>query len=269
MKDYYALKQMLGVDSTHNFKAGSPPWWSGSVGEEVEEKDYLAARVLTSMAILNGPTDLDDIFSAIKQIKSGFKETQPDGYDPKLAQHPFSFLRGTVLHKYLNPNSDKCLDKKLAKKVINADVSLEETELGAQILKMINVKDDGEYISNIDSIYHSDKHPDKVFAKSFKSKNAFGDLTARALCRTSKLGVFALGGIGAIQAAHEINEGENAFKEIAKRVLQVILTIVSVGYLGAIGYKKLSAVGSLAGMGIGSFIGDKVPELLFDTKTDN
>ena len=73
-----------------------------------------------------------------------------------------------------------------------------------------------------------------------------------------------MGGLGAIHAAHEIADGENIFKEVAKTALQVGMTLASVGYLGAIGYKYLGALGSLLGMGLGTAIGAGVPKLLFE-----
>jgi len=37
-----------------------------------------------------------------------------------------------------------------------------------------------------------------------------------------------------------------------------------VGYLGAIGYKHLGTLGSLVGIGVGTIIGNKIPELIFE-----
>ena len=94
------------------------PWWVGEIGQEHSEKDYMCAKGLTAIAILNGPTDVEEITSAYKEIKSGFKNKNVNGYDSKKAQHPFSFFRGTILHEYLNPNSEKCWNKEFAKKII-------------------------------------------------------------------------------------------------------------------------------------------------------
>ena len=89
-------------------------------------------------------------------------------------------------------------------------------------------------------------------------------MTARALTRTSKYGAYALGGLGTLHATHEIADGENAIKEIAKTALQVGTTLVGVGYLGAIGYKHLGTLGSLLGMGLGTAIGTGASKLLFE-----
>ena len=263
MQDYRKVQEKLGIKCSTCSNDTEAPWWSGDLGEEIKEKDYLCAKALASMAILNGPTDVDDLHSAWKQIKSGFKDKMPDGYDPKVAQHPFSFFRGTVLHEYLNPNSDKCINKKWAEKIIKSDVSLDETKFGQWIFQKLGIKEMGLHKTDIKSLYHTENHPDRIFAKSFKTKNLFGDLTARALTRTSKYGAYALGGLGALHAAHEIADGENPIKEVAKTAMQVGITLAGVGYLGAVGYKHLGTLGSIIGMGAGTAIGTFIPKNLF------
>jgi len=263
IKDYRQVQQKLGVKSPTSSNEQDAPWWSGDLGEEIKDKDYMCAKALTSMAILNGPTDVDDLHSAWKQIKSGFKNKMPDGYDPKIAQHPFSFFRGTVLHEYLNPNSEKCINKDWAEKIIKSDVSLDETKLGQWLFQKLGIEEKALCKTDIKSLYHSEKHPDTIFAKSFKSRNMFGDLTARALTRTSKYGTYALGGLGVLHAAHEIADGENPIKELAKTALQVGTTLAGVGYLGAAGYKHFGALGSLAGITIGTIVGSYIPKTIF------
>jgi len=53
-------------------------------------------------------------------------------------------------------------------------------------------------------------------------------------------------------------------KELAKAALEVTTTLAGVAYLGAIGYKHFATCGSLVGMGLGAFVGEKLPELLFE-----
>ena len=266
IKDYRQVQQKLGVKCPTCSNELDAPWWSGDLGEEIKDKDYMCAKALTSMAILNGPTDVDDLHSAWKQIKSGFKNKMPDGYDPKVAQHPFSFFRGTVLHEYLNPNSEKCINKDGAKYVIKNDVSLRDTKFGRWIMNKLDVEEDyaQQIKTNINDLTHTENKPNKVVAKAFKSKNTFGDLTARALTRTSKYGVYALGGLGVLHAAHEIADGENPIKEVAKTALQVGTTLAGVGYLGATGYKHFGALGSLFGMGLGTAVGTGIPKLFLE-----
>ena len=264
IKDYREVQQKLGAKCPTCSKETEAPWWSVDLGEEIADKDYMCAKALTTMAIMNGPTDVDDFHSAWKQIKSGFKDKMPDGYDPKVAQHPFSFFRGTVFHEYLNPNSDKCVNKNLAKYVIKNDVSLAETKFGEWILEKLGVEEIGKLDTQIKDLTYTNENPRYVEAKIYRTKSSFGDLTARALTRTSKYGAYALGGLGALHAAHEIADGENPIKEVAKTAMQVGTTLAGVGYLGAIGYKHLGTLGSLIGMGVGTAIGAGVPKLFFE-----
>ena len=263
IKDYCQVKEKLGVRGSDKTTDLEAPWWSGDLGEEIADKDYMCAKALTTMAILNGPTDVDDLHSAWKQIKSGFKDKMPDGYDPKVAQHPFSFFRGTVLHEYLNPNSEKCINKNWAKYVIKNDMSLVDTKFGDWVRTKLGFEEVGKTDTSVKDLTYIESKPRFVEAKVFKSKNIFGDLTARALTRTSKYGAYALGSLGALHAAHEIADGENTIKEVAKTAMQVGATLAGVGYLGAAGYKYYGALGSLLGMGLGTVVGTNAPKLFF------
>ena len=137
------------------------------MGKGVAEKDYLCTNALLAMAVLNGPANVEDFFSAIRQIKTIFQDKKPDGYDPKVAQHPFSFFRGTVLHEYLNPNSEKCVDVDLAEKIIEKDMCLFDTKFGRWIAKKLGIKVKGLHLTKINSLYHTEKHPDKIYARDF------------------------------------------------------------------------------------------------------
>lgn len=214
-------------------------------------------KPLTTMAVVNGPNTLDEIVSAYKEIKSLFKEKP---YNYKEAQHPFSFFRGTILQDYLNPYSPKCINKALGKKIVRFDKSLAETKLGKWIINKLGVQEVYKKITTIPSFTHTEKSPDFVEATVLKSKNTFGDLTARALLRTPKITVGVLTGLGAIHTAYRINEGENPAKEIFKSAVQVGTTLAGMGYLGAIGAKYGGAAGSLVGISAGTLLGSLAPK---------
>ena len=152
--------------------------------------------------------------------------------------------------------------------MIKNDVSSRDTKMGRWILNKLGVEELDKVKTSVETLFSTKNIPDYVEANIYKSKNAFGDLTARALTRTSKYGAYALGGLGAIHAAHEIADGENIFKEVAKTTLQVGTTLASVGYLGAIGYKHLGTLGSLLGIGTGTLIGTLVPKFIFASNRD-
>ena len=111
--DYKSLKNSISGESSSNVIFEGLPMYGriNSIPDKLENKDYTPAMGLVSLAVLNGPEDLRDVFSAYKQIKNKFPKpvTFHSGYDNKIAQHPFSFFRGTILNDYLNPSSKECL----------------------------------------------------------------------------------------------------------------------------------------------------------------
>lgn len=265
LKDYRKLRKTFGAGNTSTCSEKIEQSWNHTKSEdECKKKDRVCAKSLAAIALMNGPNNIDDIVSAWRQIKSRFQEKCPDGYDPKKAQHPFSFFRGTLFHEYLNPNSEKCINKNLAKWIIKNDVSLAETKFGEWFLSRLGVIELYKIQTDINDITHTELNPRKVVAKVYKSPTKFGDLTARALTRTPAYAVGALGGISAIHAGYEIKEGEDVKKELAKAALEVTTTLAGVAYLGAIGYKHFATCGSLVGMGLGAFVSEKLPELLFE-----
>lgn len=161
------------------------------------------------------------------------------------------------------------MNKNLAKKVIKADVSLRDTKLGEWILNKLGVQEVQKIPTTIESLQHTKDFPDYVLARSYNSKTIFGDLTARALTRTSKIGAYVLGGLGAIHAGYQIAEGNNIFKEVSKTALEVGTTLTAMGYLGAIGYKHLGTCGSLTGMAAGTALGAISPKLLSFSKSSS
>ena len=160
-------------------------------------------------------------------------------------------------------------NKKFAKWIIKNDVSLADTKFGEWIFKILKIKENEKLLikTSVNDITHTELNPRKVVAKVYKSPTKFGDLTARALTRTSKYGAYALTGLGALHAAHEIADGENVIKTLGQTIAEIGTTLIGTGYLGAIGYKHYGPLGSLIGIGIGSLIGSEIPELFFKHRT--
>ncbi len=262
MKDYQNIK-ICACNKEQKCSDDKDSIFKYDIDKKISNNDHICAKAMSTIAILNGPTNMSDVFSAYKQIKSKFKDKMPDGYDPKIAQHPASFFRGTILHEYLNPNSEKCIDKKLAKYVIENDISLRDTKFGKWVLDKLSITQSAQVDTKVKSLLHTCNIPNYIKAYSFKSKNSFGDLTARALTRTSKYGTYVLGGIGALHVIHQVADGKNIFKETAKTALQVGTTLAGIGYLGAIGYKHFGTLGSLTGIAMGTGLGTLVPEQVF------
>lgn len=262
-KDYISVKN--AVDKKDNSKA-SPVFEAvpvygriNTLPEKLEQKDYAPAMGIVSLAILNGPEEISDVFSVYNQIRKGFPKpvTFHSGYDNKKAQHPFSFFRGTILHEYMNPLSPKCPHPKLAAMLIRQDKTLWDTKIGEWFKKKFEIETD-KTKTNIEDIDFTTENKSYVPAKVFKAKNPFADITARALTRTSTLGALALGGIEAAHVAHEVSNGKNFFEEAGKSAATLGVTLGATGVLGAIGAKYLGPTGSLAGMGLGAIAGAAV-----------
>ncbi len=230
--------------------------------QKLTSKDYECASALATLAVLNGPEEIGDLFSAMKQIKSKFtgKPYTPP-YDNKIAQHPFSFFQGSILRDYMNPYSSDCVFPKLSKWLLKLDKSLLDTRLGKFICHKLGLEL-GEIPTNIRSINYTDEFPSYVMAKTFKTNNPFKDLIGRSMARTSVLGTLAIVGIGSMHVKHKIEDGANPFKEAVKAALSLGSTIVGVGSLGALGAKHFGATGSLIGVAAGTLIGANVSRLL-------
>ena len=255
--DYKNLKNSISGESSSNVIFEGLPMYGriNSIPDKLENKDYTPAMGLVSLAVLNGPEDLRDVMSAYKQIKDGFKDvTFHSGYDNKIAQHPFSFFRGTILNDYLNPSSEECPNPKAAAWIIKQDKTLWDTKLGEWFKKKFNIETALD-VTNIEQIDSTPTHKRLVPAKVFKCSNLFKDITARAMTRTPVLGVAAMGGIEAAHVAHEVKNGKNFFEESSKSLLTLGTTLAATGILGAIGAKHLGPTGSLAGIGLGAITG--------------
>ena len=258
-KDYQAVKSRVSPEEDkYNvaFEALPIAGRINNFADKMSAREYTSAMGIGALAVLNGPEELGDIISAYKQIKGEYKKP----YDNKIAQHPFSFFRGTILNDYLNPNSPKCLNKTAAKWLIDKDDSLWETNLGTLFSKLFNVEVK-EIPTNIPDITYTSETPNRIFAKQFITNNPFAEITARTLTRTPKLGVAALGGIEAAHVAHEVSEGSDLWPEVGKSALSLTATLAATGYGGAIGAKYGGPLGSLAGMGLGAITGYKTSQL--------
>lgn len=251
LNDYLQVQKIVAPKEPSPVVFGELPAWNGDVKKEYEKGDHACANAILAMAILNGPTDIHEFVSAAKEIHERFGGPEAGGYDYKNAQHPFAFFRGTILHEYLNPNSEKCIDTDLATKVRNADKSLFETKVGEWICDKLKVVVSGTLETDIKDLDYSSDTPYYVHALILDAPNEFADLTARALLRTTKFGVLTLGGLGALHAAYRIKEGKDPKEELAKAAVDVATTIAAVGYLGASGNKYFGTLGSITGTAVG------------------
>lgn len=229
------------------------------VPDKIKKSDDIPAAGLVALAVLNGPEDLRDTMSAYKQVKAKVNgESFKRPYDSRKAQHPFSFFRGTLLHNFVTP--EKSPFPNLAKWLLNHDVSLMGTSFGRYVGDFLNVK-----IETFDTkIKNISKEQPFVPAYALKAKNAISDLTVRALARTTKIGAIVLAGIEAAHFAKEVKNGKDVKREILESCITYTSSIAGIGYMGALGAKHFGSAGSIVGMGLGAYLGNKVSSH-FDT----
>ena len=91
-----------------------------------------------------------------------------------------------------------------------------------------------------------------------------GSIPVRALTRTPKLGVLALGAVEGIDILSDVANGENIFESTAKSATNLLGSITLSGYCGAIGSKMFGITGSMLGTGFGNFANSKLNNMLFD-----
>ena len=231
-----------------------------SLPDKIQNGDYAPAVGLASLALINFPEDCRDIKSAYSQL---FEKGYKPKYDSKELQHPFSFFRGTLLHKFVDPNTAK--NPELAEKLLNADTTLANTKFGKFVMKSLNTEISGAFNTSIEDIGHTKEMNNYVKALSFEGKGQlknFGELTARAMTRTTKLGVCVLAALELPKIFKAMGHGNgigeqagNTVKQTAKSGINVASITAGIGYGGAIGAKKFGATGSIVGMGLGAIIG--------------
>ena len=230
------------------------------ITERVKSKDYSGATIVASQLALDFPNLIDDAVDAVDQLDKtiktkicgdGYKYMYKKAYDFKKAQHPFSYFQGTLLKDYINPNSPKCPNPQLAKKLLQYDKTLWDTKLGNVTKKVFNIQE-FEIKTKIKDIKSTPERPVNIKAKSFKAPSTFGKITARAMTRVPVIGLAVSGAIEGCQAVNEIKNGEKPVKAINKAALRLTSTIVLTSALGAVGFMLFGPMGSLAGIGIAS-----------------
>ncbi|HSA05709.1 MAG TPA: hypothetical protein P5556_00860 [Candidatus Gastranaerophilales bacterium] len=204
----------------------------GSLPDTLEEKNYLRAGLLLSMAAANFPGDLREIGIAIK-----------NPFQKNSFQHELSLFRGTFLKRFLdNPFIEKI------------DKTLFSTKFGEKIMDTVKIE-----IDDLKSI----KGPTpKTVLKAFKfSGNGVQKLIGNSLLRIPILGV-AFGGLLELPAiiksvtdtkGSALEKGKSLSKQLIKSAGYVGLSTLAIGIGGALLFPHGAILG-LIGMGVGSSI---------------
>ena len=148
----------------------------------------------------------------------------------------------------------------MAKWLLKNDITLWDTKLKNYISKKFDINTT-PINTTIKNITDSETKPSLVLAKQFTTKSPFGELTARAMTRTTKIGAAVLGGLETAHLIKEISDGENALKATAQSAINFTSSIAGIGYGGAIGAKHFGPAGSLIGMGLGAIAGNSISKV--------
>lgn len=240
-------------------KTFSPYRRAASIPNEISQGQFATAAGVAAVTAVNFPEDLRDVKNGIEQIKAFFKGEKYIGkYDFKTLQHPFSFFRGTLLHRFADPGKSK--NPELAQKLFDSDKTMAQTKFGKEIINIFGAKKIKQVRTEIHSIGSTKENPRFVKANVYDGSK-FGILTAHALERTTKWGLAITALLEAPQIIKELchgdnigEKGENGTKQVFKSAMNVALTTAGIGYMGAIG-NKYGPLFSLAGMAAGAVIG--------------
>lgn len=228
-----------------------------SLSDKVDKGDYIPALGAIGLTFINWKEDLRDLNSAVKQLYSKINPNYHYDplYDRRKSQHAFSFTRGVVGEEYLYKKIDD--GSKIAQKIYDLDKPLDETSFGDFVKKILKINE--KSIKKINQI--KDARGTCARAVEYESKIFGGEITARAMRRTTLIGVLFLSALEIPKIIKETSKG-NSIKQTAKSSINVISTTAGIGYGGAIGAKYAGATGSLIGMGIGAILGGKISEKL-------
>lgn len=236
---------------------------------QVKNGDWIPALSSFGLLAFNLPEDCRDVRTAGQQLWAYVRGKKYDyKYDYKLCQHPFSFFKGTMLHKFVDPNTSKCQD--FTNKLLEADNTFADTTLGKRILNFLGVERKCGTKTKIEKIGSTKTKPKYVTATIYEGSK-FGKLTARAMERTTTLGLAVFGALELykiIKSAFEGNtvadKAKNTVKQTIKSTVNIASSTAGIAYCGALGMYLLGPIGSLLGMSVGAVIGNKVSSYIQD-----
>lgn len=216
-----------------------------SIPDSVNQGNIVPALGMASLALINLPEDCRDLRSAYKQLKGA-----EQSYNYTKFQHPFSFFRGTAIEGWVNKHRKN--GNKVAKWLFDNDIALVDTAFGRKILKLT-----GSKLNDMSETSIKDFKGDNIHSFSY-SGNWFAKLTARAMLRTTFLGVCVI----SLLQIPQILKSNNKIKQTVKSGVSVASITAGIGYGGALGAKFGGPAGSLIGMGAGAVLGNQISEKL-------
>jgi len=258
VNDYQQVKEHVqnkqSTDYACLFEALPPVRRTLSIPDKIKHGEIATALGMASLALINLPEDISDIKGAINQLKGAAPK-----YDYTKCQHPFSFVKGTLLNDFADIT--KATNKDLAEKILNSDKILAQTVFGEKVLSILGVEKVDKVTTKIHAIGSTEKNPKFIKANVYEG-TLFGKTTARMMERTTKWGIIAMALLETPKIAKEFCNGdtisekvENGSKQTLKAGINVAVMTAGIGYMGAIGAQKFGPIGSLVGMGAGAILG--------------
>lgn len=225
-----------------------------SAPDKAEKGDYASVAGAVGLTLINIKEDCRDIRGAINQIKG-----LPAKYDYKNYQHGFSFTRGTTIENWLNRKADE--GKTWAKWIEKQDKTLADTNFGRKLLNFTKAEEKDVIETPIENARGY-----KIPATSYEG-SLFGELTGRAMKRTTKLGLIVMAAVEIPKILKSMttdgsicDRTASTLKQTTKSAINIASCTAGIAYGGAIGAKYFGAVGSLVGMGFGAIVGNKLSE---------
>ena len=241
---------------------------TASLPDKIQNGDYFAMTGALGLTLVNIKEDIRDMKSAGKQIYSKINKNY--NYDPlydrKNYQHSFSATRGLVgeewlYKKYVEGNP-------FAQKIMEAgNKTIDDTKFGQWVNEIFDIFEvDNHKVGKI-----KDSGGNCAIAYKFESSVLGGKTIARAMKRTTLLGVAVMVALELPKIVKETAKGDNFFEHVQNGVKQtlksagnVALTTAGIAIGGAIGSQHIGAIGSLIGMGLGAIAGNKMSYQLQD-----
>ena len=231
-----------------------------SLPDMVNQGDIAAAAGLGALTVVSLPEDCRDLRDAYRHSKSVITRSRySNAYNYRKYQHDFSFFRGTLLHELMKKAKSPKM-KKFVYNIYSLDKTLYNTWFGTLTKKILGIKDGKKVLSKIKNLDGTQQYVRQIVVE--RDFLGIKDLTARALKRTSILGLGSMASLEVPRIIRQFKKGENkeeklksGFSQIGRGILNVLGVSIGMGYGGAWGAKKFGAFGSLIGMGAGLFAG--------------
>lgn len=233
---------------------------------EKESGEKAKAIGLAALAAINLPMDINDIKNTVKEIK-----TKTPNIDYKNSTTEFTFAKDTLLEPVLKKVKEKNPEK-FGEFFEKYDKSMFNTKLGEKIRKLLNIN--VEKVENVVINKNKTFNSDVIYQLSGSRGAQF---IGRAMLRVPVISAAIFGLLEIPNIVHAVQKENNTDKKLKAGGAQVLKSsinltsmITGMAVAGAFLSKRLGGLGSLVGIGIGTYAGNKISnainEKIFDSK---